>query len=183
MKELFAPRKGWRRGIEYLGRRMQRLPDTPESIALGFACGVYTSFTPIFGFHFVVAAAMAWVLRANIFASAIGTFFGNPLTFPFIVASSLQIGGWILGHDDSDHATIADMGFYDLVVHLLENVGELVVPYFVGGFFPGVVCAVISYLLIKPLVKTYQSRRRAKLLKSAKARLKQPGRRIADPAE
>ena len=33
-----APRKGWARGFEYMGRRMQRLPDAPESIALGL-CG------------------------------------------------------------------------------------------------------------------------------------------------
>ena len=105
VKEFFAPRKGWRRGIEYLSLRMRRLPDSADSIALGFACGVYASFTPFFGFHFVFAAALAWVLRANLYASAIGTFFGNPITFGFIMWICLNLGGRIMGIDHSlaDH--------------------------------------------------------------------------------
>ena len=31
------------------GHRVRRLPDTPHRIALGFACGVFVSFTPFFG--------------------------------------------------------------------------------------------------------------------------------------
>ena len=56
LREAVLPRRGWRRGIEYLGHRVRRLPDTPHRIALGFACGVFVSFTPFFGLHFVLAA-------------------------------------------------------------------------------------------------------------------------------
>ena len=37
IREAVLPRRGWRRGIEYLGHRVRRLPDTPHRIALGFA--------------------------------------------------------------------------------------------------------------------------------------------------
>lgn len=170
-RELFAPRKGWRRGIDYLGKRMQRLPDTPESIALGFACGVFTSFTPFFGFHFLVAAALAWLLRSNVFASAIGTFFGNPLTFPFIVFVSLNLGGRIMGEGDQVDEGFIELGFVDQIIHLLQNVHELMLPYFIGGFGPGLLCAVASFFLIRPIVRTYQNRRRNKLAARAKARM------------
>ena len=92
-----APRKGWRRGYLYLGKRVQRLPDSPHRIALGFACGVMASFTPFFGFHFVIAAALAFITRGNILASAIGTFVGNPLTFPFIAGTAMYLGHRITG--------------------------------------------------------------------------------------
>ena len=72
VREFFAPRTGWRRALEYYSHRMKRLPDSPTRIALGFACGAYVSFTPFFGLHFIVAAALAWAIRANVFASAIG---------------------------------------------------------------------------------------------------------------
>jgi uncharacterized protein (DUF2062 family) len=53
--EVLQPRKSWRRGFAYVGRRVQRLPDTPHRIALGFACGAMASFTPLFTLHIVVA--------------------------------------------------------------------------------------------------------------------------------
>lgn len=181
VKELFAPRKGWRRGIEYLGHRMQRLPDTPHSISLGFACGVLASFTPFFGFHFVIAAALAWVVRSNIFASAVGTFFGNPLTFPFIMGVSLKLGGLILGQHGGVDTSFTEYGFLDKVIHLLENITELMLPYFIGGLGPGLICAAVAYFLLTPTVGAYQRRRRKKLMARAKARLARQA--AANPAE
>ncbi|MGB0410827.1 MAG: DUF2062 domain-containing protein [Pikeienuella sp.] len=171
MREMISPRKGWARGFEYMGRRIQRLPDAPESIGLGVACGVITSFTPFFGLHFVVAAGLAWILRANVFASAAGTFIGNPLTFPFIVTISLQLGHRILGDEEGVDTSFAELGFFDLLAHTFGNVQELFLPYLVGGLAPGLICAVISYALIVPLVRTYQARRRARLAAGARARL------------
>ena len=171
MREMISPRKGWARGFEYMGRRIQRLPDAPESIGLGFACGVITSFTPFFGLHFVVAAFLAWALRANVFASAAGTFVGNPVTFPFIVTISLQLGHKILGDGDGVDTSFAELGFFELLAHTFQNVHELFLPYLVGGLVPGLVCAVVSYVLLVPLVRTYQSRRRARLAARARARL------------
>lgn len=171
-REWVSPRKGWARGFEYMGRRMQRLPDSPESIAIGFACGVFTSFTPFFGLHFLVAAGLAWILRSNVFASAVGTFAGNPFTFPlFIVPVSLQLGYWILGHDGDVDTSFTELGFFGLLAHTFLNVKELFWPYLVGGLAPGIICSVISYYLVKPLVRTYQQRRRNHLAARARARL------------
>ena len=179
-----APRKGWARGFEYMGRRMQRLPDAPESIAMGFACGVFTSFTPFFGLHFLVAAALAWALRSNVFASAVGTFAGNPFTFPFfIVPVSLQTGYWILGHGSDVDTSFTELGFFDLLAHTFLNVHELFWPYLVGGLAPGLICAAISYYLVKPLVRTYQARRRNHLATRARARLEAARERAKSKAK
>ncbi len=171
VREFFAPAAGWRRVIEYYSHRMKRLPDSPTRIAVGFACGVYVSFTPLFGMHFLAAAALAWVLRANILASAIGTFFGNPVTFPFIAAASIELGSLYFGTPFTSES-FHDLPFLDMVVLFLTNVHELVVPYFVGGLLPGLTCAVISYYIVHPLVARYQARRRAKLVARAKARIR-----------
>ncbi|MEM7523661.1 MAG: DUF2062 domain-containing protein [Pseudomonadota bacterium] len=169
LRALFAPRRGWRRVFEYYRHRMKRLPDSPSRIALGFACGVYTSFTPFFGFHFVVAAAFAWLLRGNVLASAIGTFIGNPLTFPFIVAICLEIGSLIMGAPiDAD---FEGLDVIEIAILLLQNIHELVVPYFVGGIVPGMASAIASFFLIRPLVKQYQQRRRARLMARARMRI------------
>lgn len=175
-----APRRGWRRVIDYWRHRMKRLPDSPTRIALGFACGVYTSFTPFFGLHFLVAAGLAWVLRGNILASAIGTFVGNPVTFPFIAATCLELGvlitGGVIARD------IEDLPFTDMAILFLSNIEKMVFPYFVGGLAPGIGCAVASYFIVKPVVAGYQKRRRARLLARARARI-EAARRAPEAAE
>lgn len=103
LREAVAPRRGWRRGLEYLGHRVRRLPDTPHRVAFGFAVGVWASFTPFFGAHLLLAAAVARLLRGNVVASLIGTLVGNPLTFPLIAAMSLALGRRILGHGAAGH--------------------------------------------------------------------------------
>lgn len=174
LREAIAPRKGWRRVIEYWRHRMQRLPDSPERIALGFACGVYASFTPFFGFHFVVAAALAWVIRANVFASAIGTFVGNPLTFPFIAAASLEMGELIMGVPI--RVDFGGLGFREMVDMLMNNITGIVLPYFVGGLIPGLITSVGFYFLIKPVVATYQRRRKMRLAKRSEKTLAKENR-------
>jgi hypothetical protein len=37
-------------------------------------------------------------MRGNILAALIATFVGNPITFPFIAAGSVELGNWMLGH-------------------------------------------------------------------------------------
>ena len=181
VREFFAPRTGWRRALEYYSHRMKRLPDSPTRIALGFACGAYVSFTPFFGLHFIVAAALAWAIRANVFASAIGTFVGNPITFLFIPPLCIEIGSWVIDTPFTADS-FKDLGFGDLAILFLSNLHELFLPYLIGGQLPGILCAVICFYIVRPLVAQYQSRRRAKMVARAKARIKKEASRTA-PSE
>jgi uncharacterized protein (DUF2062 family) len=161
LREIVYPRKGLWRGLGYIRKRLHRLPDSPHRIALGFACGAAASFTPFFGFHIVIAAAVAWLLRGNVLAAAFGTMVGNPITFPFIAAFSLETGWRILGtvkrHSESDFS----------VGWLLDNIELIFLPYLVGGILPGLLCAVVCYWFIGPIVEAYQKRRRRRLAERA----------------
>jgi uncharacterized protein (DUF2062 family) len=182
VREFFAPRKGFWRGFGYIGKRMRRLPDSPHRIALGFACGGLASFSPFFGFHFFVAAGLAWLVRGNILASLFGTIVGNPLTFPFISAASLWLGRWILGRSDEgsnfEAITQAFAGAFNsiwgtmqswfgygpsMMDGLLVFLDDVFLPYLIGGLLPGLVCGAIFYVIIGPIVAAYQDRRRKKL--------------------
>lgn len=154
--EFLYPRKGVWRGFGYIGKRIRRLPDSPHRIALGFACGALASFTPFFGFHFFVAAGLAWALRANVIASLFGTIVGNPFTFPLISTTALYIGYAILGRDegDSDFAAVTNAfgdAFNSIWVTMQSWFGygpsmldglmtffdQVFLPYLVGGLGPG----------------------------------------------
>ena len=183
VREALAPRKGFWRGMDYIGKRMRRLPDSPHRIALGFACGAFVSFSPFFGFHFFLAAGLAYLVRGNILASLFGTAVGNPFTFPLIASSSLWLGRWMLGRQsegsnfdaitrsfgeafDSIWATMKSWFGYgpsmiDGLVHFFHDV---FLPYLIGGLLPGLLTAAVSYWTLGPLVAAYQERRRRKLL-------------------
>lgn len=182
LREAVAPRKGFWRGIDYIGKRMRRLPDSPHRIALGFACGALASFSPFFGFHFFLAAGLAWLVRGNILAGLFGTIVGNPITFPFISAASLGLGRWMLGQSgegssievvgdafaeafSSIWATMKSWFGYgpSMVDGLIVFFHDVFLPYLIGGIVPGLLCAAVCYWGIGPIVAAYQDRRRKKL--------------------
>ena len=71
IREFFWPSMGWKRAFELLKQRILRMSDTPRNIALGLAFGAGVSFSPIMFTHFIQAAFLAFIFRANIPASLI----------------------------------------------------------------------------------------------------------------
>lgn len=185
------PRGGWARAFEYVKHRVRRLPDTPEKISRGIWAGVFTSFTPFFGLHFVVAAIIAKVMRGNIPAALLATFFGNPLTYLPIAVSSLTAGHFLLGTRPKNGALDTSLGdkFAGAWADLWQNFlavfttqkmdwhglalfyDEVFFPYMIGGIIPGVIAATVCYYVSVPLISAYQNRRR-KLLRAKLDQLK-----------
>ena len=190
----FYPRGGWSRAAQYVKHRVRRLPDTPEKISRGIAAGVFTAFTPFYGLHFIIAAIIARLMRGNILAALLGTFFGNPLTYIPIAVASLGTGYWFIdrpfnaalfgiGSDlDPDYCTLGcrfgdafrDISHNFVAMFTLEVADwhgladfyyEVFYPYMIGGIIPGIVSAAICYYLSVPLIGAYQKRRR-KLLQA-----------------
>lgn len=177
----FLPGGGWGRSASYVMHRLRRLPDSPERIAKGIAAGVAASCLPLFGLHFLTAAAIAWVLRGNILASLLATFFGNPFTFPVLAVSALELGSKMLGRDRAASASEAMHAFGAIWTELgrnfiaiftadpiqWEKMGkfglDVFVPYLLGGIPIGVICGVAAYFLSLPLIRAYRKRRFKKL--------------------
>ena len=183
----FWPKGGWRRAASYIAHRLHRLPDSPQKIARGVAAGAAVSFTPLFGLHFFTAAFLAILLRGNIVASLLATFVGNPITFPFIAATSLYIGNSILGlpHDIPISEIFVALGaataelprnilaiFTDDVAHwgkIWRFYDRVFWPYLIGGIAPGILTGIICYFISYPIIAVYQKRRRKKTRKRFEA--------------
>jgi len=158
--EILWPRMGWRRAGRYYVFRIKRLPGTPYTIACGFALGAAVSFTPFIGFHFVIAGLIAWALRANILASAIGTAVGNPWTFPGIWFGVLWLGSKILGRD------MPALTFSDLSLTMIfDHFSTIGVPMIVGGVPAGLVAWVVFYIPIHRAISNYQHHRHTSRIK------------------
>ncbi len=178
------PRGGWGRAALYVKHRLRRLPDTPRKISRGILAGVFTTFTPFYGLHFVVAAIVAWILRGNVMAALLGTFFGNPLTYVPIGVVSLNLGHWILG---SEPAAAMDENIFDKFRGAGEDFiwnawyaltgtpvdwtatwvfwHDVFWPWLVGGIIPGILTGLAAYTISLPLIEVYQRRRRGALKK------------------
>lgn len=146
---------GLRRVLSYYKRRMARLPGTPHSIAAGFAAGAAVSFTPFMGFHFVLGALLAWSLRGNLIASALGTAVGNPWTFPFIWYVIYELGASVL----SDPATRVQFEALSWD-YLTQNIGDVLVPMVLGGAILSVIVWPLFYF---PLVRGIERFRKVRL--------------------
>jgi len=147
VQDAVYPRRGWRRAFEYIGHRIKRL-------------------------------------RGNVLASLMGTFFGNPITFPFIATISYRTGQLFLDTSATDGSfygikSAIVSGFVGTWQSMLSIVGmsepawgqvthflsAVFLPYLIGGIIPGLFCAIVCYILARPLVAAYQKTRRARLQK------------------
>ncbi len=156
LRDFLWPRAGWRRVGLYVGHRVRRLPGSPHSIALGLAWGVAVSFTPLVGFHFVLAAVLAWATGGNVLASALGTAVGNPWTFPVIWFAAYHAGSWILGGDGAAPGVFTMSSIFD-------NPQSVLLPMMVGGVPMGAGAWLISFWLVRRAVARYQHMRRARI--------------------
>jgi len=167
------PSIGWRRAGAYNIHRLSRIPGSAYSIAAGFACGAAVSFTPFVGLHFILAAILAWIIRANIVASTIGTAVGNPWTFPFIWTWLYKSGRWMTAADGT--AAVQKPEFSEVFGNIMEAILNLNLDYLTETaapvFWPmlfsslptGIVVWWVFYLPLKYTVQGYQDRRRRRL--------------------
>jgi uncharacterized protein len=179
MQSLLWPRRGLKRGWQYLWHRMTRISATPHTIALGAAAGAFVSFTPLMGLHFALAGLIAFLLGGSIVASAIGTAVGNPLTFPFIWLASYNLGALLLGHRQRTSLTI-DLPDNMLIFLFSEPrlvwrafwsaIDPFLIPMMVGGVPLGLLCGLAVYFLVRSAVGGYQRRRQARIRKEHQTR-------------
>ena len=174
------PRRSWMRSGQYVTKRILRLTATPHAIAVGVAVGAFTSFTPFMGLHFIIAAVLAWLLRGNVIASALGTFVGNPLTFPLIWAGTYQTGHYLLGSSATDAGptglVVAMADIFSAIKNLDSTVAgaaleqmwvPLLYPMSIGGLIIGILVAIPIYFATQRAAALFREKRRNKLMKKA----------------
>jgi uncharacterized protein (DUF2062 family) len=154
------PRRSWSRSSRYVVYRLKRLSDTPHAVALGFAAGVFAAITPFIGTHLVMAMLLAWVIGGSVVAAVLGTFLGNPLTYPAIWYVTYQVGNFMLGGAAAEQPIDLSGGIFQ---SSLEQLWPILKPMTLGSLPLGLAVAALSYVLVKPMVDAYKRRRRREL--------------------
>lgn len=163
----------WR--IRHAWRRLLRMRASPHQIALGCAAGVFAACTPFPGLQTLLAAGLALAFRVNVPAAVIGTFAGNPLSWPAIWATSYVAGAWMLGQEPSLSAEyvsksaelIAEAAAHPTPV-AIDAAATTLAPHFksllTGSLLIGLIAAFVSYYPTRRAVRRFQRRQRAMAL-------------------
>jgi hypothetical protein len=159
----------WTPGLRAAGRRLVQLHASPHEIALGCALGAFVSITPLLGVQMLLATILAFVLRANVPAALVGTFVGNPVSWPFIWLSTYVMGLQMVGLEGSfDPAAVQRniellwAALLDPSPRLLDATASLFWPLLwpmLAGSVPiGLLTAAIVYYISRNAVRGWRLR-------------------------
>ena len=132
--------------------KLIRVKDSRDKLAIGFACGSMVSFSPFIGFHFLLAIIFAYILRGNIVASLIGTFIGNPFTFPFIWIFIYKVGNIFFKNNQSFSLEFTFQSLFDQGY-------EILIPMLIGSLIVSMPIWFISYFTVKFLMSSFKKRK------------------------
>jgi uncharacterized protein (DUF2062 family) len=160
-------------GLTPAWQTVLRLESTPHAVGLGLATGVFVAFLPILGAQMMIAATIAWVGRANISAALLGTWAGNPVTWPMMWVASYLIGVTLLGEAgamtaDELQRALSRLGTFtpDRASLMAAFDGAKAVlwpilkPLFVGGLVLGLISGSALYFIGRRAAEAFRTRSR-----------------------
>lgn len=144
-REFLFDKEKWKKRI----RHILTMDSHPGHISLGFAVGVFISFTPFFGFHSLMAIVAAFVFRLNKLTCVTGSWVNTPLTVIPVLGLSYKVGSALLG-SQSGELRIKGLEWQ----HLQDYATALLLGSSVLGF----AAAFISYTLIYYVIVRFRQR-------------------------
>ena len=115
---------------------------SPQEIALAIAVGMFIAFIPVMGTHTLTAFALAYILRLNTLIVILGSQISNPLSYPFQLFISAEVGNLILKGTFLEITFSSDISYLD----------HYILPIIVGSLVLGFIVSVLSYVLIKKIL-------------------------------
>ena len=141
------------RFFSYYKFKLARLPASSYAISAGFACGSMVSFTPLLGFHFILAVVFAYLLRANYIAALIGTIVGNPISFPFIWGLIYKVGAFIV---DKPEDNLRQNINFEIIIN---QTYDIFIPMLVGGAVLAIPVWLLTYFITYSFVSSFKKAR------------------------
>ena len=141
-----------------LREKMIKDPLPPESVAAGWALGVFVGFAIPFGLQLVVSVPLALMMRVSKIGATVGTFVTNPATIFFIypaqtwVVYNLVFGNRDMGELPTEWSRRAVMSLS----------GPVIISFFLGGIALAMVFSPITYHIVKRIVVRHRRRKQGK---------------------
>lgn len=146
----------------WLYSKIVRDSGSPESVARGWAIGMFIGCTVPFGAQLVVSVPLAIFMKASKVGAVVGTFITNHFTIFFIYPAQVWVGSRLAG-GSLGYAQIKEV--MGRVVEeqswdsLLALGGELTAAFFIGGFVLALMCTPVTYFAVLRSVRLHRARR------------------------
>ncbi|MGH8092131.1 MAG: DUF2062 domain-containing protein [Chthoniobacterales bacterium] len=157
------PAGKWARFRNWLGHlhfRLVTIEDTPHSIALGVAIGIFFGFTPLWSLKTLLSIAVAWLCKSNKIAAAISVQL-HDLILPFMPAIYLweyKVGFWSLTGHLPARFSLRTLSLREYIQwETFFTVGR---PLLIGSVIIGLPSAAIIYFICRGLVTSHRASRK-----------------------
>lgn len=129
--------------------RLAKLKGSSNTLARGFAVGIFAGLLPVFGFQVFIAVALALLVRGNKILAATSTWVSNPLTYAPIYIFNFQVGRWLLREHSSLDVSLQLKSVQDVTVLGYTMIKTLLV----GSLTVSAVVSICSYFLFLWFIK------------------------------
>jgi uncharacterized protein (DUF2062 family) len=137
--------------LRQLWNRLLSLEARPESVALGFALGVFLGFTPLFGLKTLLVLLLATLFRCSKLAAFLGVTVHDVLLpfIPVLLRAEYQLGYWCLSNPHH-FAPKWHPGHIQLHAALSwSSIFTTTKPLLIGSVILGFPIAAASYLAVR----------------------------------
>ena len=135
---------------------LMAIADTPHSIALGSAIGIFFGFTPLYPLKTLLSIVVAWIFRCNKVAAAIAVTLHDVVIWamPAIYVAEYQFGCWILNRPAAQRIHFRQFRLHDYVHWRVFSrvIWPTYWPAFIGSLFVAVPSAIFIYFLMRLLI-------------------------------
>lgn len=135
---------------------LMAIADTPHSIALGSAIGIFFGFTPLYPLKTLLSIAVAWICRCNKIAAAIAVTLHDVMIWamPALYVAEYHFGCWILNRPSAKRVHFREFRLHDYVHwHVFSRVvWPTFWPALIGSLFVAIPSAIVIYFLMRLLI-------------------------------
>ena len=144
--------------------KLLQLEDTPHSIALGGALGLFVAITPTFGAQILTMVLISIICRPlfrfNLIASFLAVYVTNPITAPLIYWGCYKVGLLFVGgkirYDELTHLLMSGRTAGEILENLLELFSRIGYPLTIGCLIVGSIAALVTYPVVYRIVTSAQ---------------------------
>jgi hypothetical protein len=151
-----------KRSVAYWYYKILRERGTPDFIARGWAVGLFVNFFVPCLFQAATAIPLAFLFKGSRIAAFVGTFITNNFTIPLIYPAQCYIGGYLICnplHYEQIKTALKEIMQNPSYEAIFQLGTHLVLAFFAGGAFLGIVSAIPGYFIARRVTAEYQKKR------------------------
>ena len=138
-----------------LRAKMVSDPLPPESVAAGWALGMFIGCAVPFGLQLLVSIPLALMMRVSKIGATVATLITNPVTIFFIYPAQT----WVMFNLLFGHREMGELPKEWTRQSVMALSGPVIISFFLGGLVLALILSPLTYFIVKRIVVKYRQLR------------------------